>query len=135
MMQTLFEGVQPVSIYTRADAIADGFLIDVSTISKEAGFTCPVALTAAAWAECVKWDKEDTKRQVPQHEEGRLWDVVYMCYQTAKHAKVEHTFFFLVYRVPRGGRSKRARMTRLKAHTHHGDNGEQVVTIMQPDES
>ncbi len=39
--------------YTRAQAIADGVLIDVSAFAAEAGFKYPVALTSAAWANCV----------------------------------------------------------------------------------
>ena len=60
--------------YTRRQAIADGVLVDVSTLAKEAGFRFPVAVTAAVWAECVT---------VPdgvagQDETGRLWDVLNM---------------------------------------------------------
>jgi hypothetical protein len=43
------------SIYrhTRADALRDGVLIDVSETAKEAGFRYPVALTRAARVRCV----------------------------------------------------------------------------------
>lgn len=58
--------------YTRAQAVADGVLIDVT--AKEAGFVLPVAVTAAVWAEYIK---------VPdgvegQDEAGRLWDLLTM---------------------------------------------------------
>src|SRR5262249_40620714 len=39
--------------YTRAQAIADGALIDVSSTAREAGIHYPVALTAAVWQKCV----------------------------------------------------------------------------------
>ena len=39
--------------YTRAQAIADGVLVDVSKLAREAGFKIPVAVTAGVWAECV----------------------------------------------------------------------------------
>ncbi len=42
---------EPISIYTRAQALDDGFLVDVSELAKEAGFRFPVALTRAAWAD------------------------------------------------------------------------------------
>jgi hypothetical protein len=135
MMQRLFEGVTPVSTYTRADAIGDGVLVDASIVAKEAGFTCPVAVTKAVWSDCVKWGQEDTKRQAPQDEEGRLWDVIYMCLQTARYTKVEGAFYFILYRIPRGGRGRKARLTRLKAHIGPGDDGEGAITIMKPDES
>ena len=60
--------------YSRADAIRDGTLIDVSAVAQEAGLRYPVALTRAAWQRCVA---------VPpgvlcQDEAGRLWDVVWL---------------------------------------------------------
>ena len=36
--------------YTRAQALADGVLIDAGALAQEAGFRLPVAITAAAWA-------------------------------------------------------------------------------------
>ena len=39
--------------YTRAQAIADGVLIDATELAKQAGFRFPVALTTGVWAECV----------------------------------------------------------------------------------
>jgi hypothetical protein len=39
--------------YSRAEAIADGLLIDVSATAREAGIRYPVALTQAVWERCV----------------------------------------------------------------------------------
>ncbi len=47
------DGFVLIHAYTRAQAIADGMLIDASKLAKEAGFKYPVALTSAAWADCV----------------------------------------------------------------------------------
>jgi hypothetical protein len=71
----LFKPDDTVARYTRAQAIADGVLVDVSEAARQAGYHIPVALTLAAWNECVA---------VPegvegQDESGRLWDVLYMC--------------------------------------------------------
>src|SRR5512142_1811169 len=60
--------------YTRAQAIADGVLVDVSKLAKEAGFRFPVAVTAGVWAECVAVP-DDVEGQ---DETGRLWDVLTM---------------------------------------------------------
>ena len=38
---------------SRAQAIAEGALIDVSALAREAGFRCPVAVSVGAWNECV----------------------------------------------------------------------------------
>lgn len=40
--------------YTRAEAIADHVLIDVSETAWEAGFKWPVALTHAVWEDCSR---------------------------------------------------------------------------------
>ena len=44
----MFENADLIHRYTRAEAIADGVLIDVSAVAREAGIRYPVALTAAA---------------------------------------------------------------------------------------
>src|SRR5712691_13345787 len=46
---------EPISAYTREQAIADGVLVDVTEWASAdkgfiGGFTCPVALTAGVWA-------------------------------------------------------------------------------------
>jgi hypothetical protein len=45
----MFENADLIHRYTRADAIRDGVLSDVSETAKEAGIRWPVALTAAVW--------------------------------------------------------------------------------------
>ena len=44
---------QVISVYTRAQALAEGVLIDAGPMAREAGFRWPVAITAAAWDDCV----------------------------------------------------------------------------------
>ncbi len=67
-----------ISTYTRAQALEDGVLIDAGSLAQEAGYRWPVALTTAAWEDCVAWSEADNARQVHQDEAGRLWDVLYM---------------------------------------------------------
>jgi len=71
-----------ISVYTRAQAIEDGVLIDVSDIAKEAGIKYPVAVTQRVWADIVK--PEEVLRRYCQEEDGRLWDIVWMLYCTIK---------------------------------------------------
>ena len=52
--------------YTRAQAIEDGVLVDVTETAREAGFRCPVAITHAAWEDSVAWSKNDNHRRVCQ---------------------------------------------------------------------
>src|SRR5215213_8069377 len=50
-----------IDTYGRAQAIADGLLVEVAEgIAREAGFTVPVALTVAAWGDCVAWSDATT---------------------------------------------------------------------------
>jgi hypothetical protein len=49
----MFDNADLIHAYTRAEAIADGALIDVSAVARKAGIRYPVALTAAVWAKCV----------------------------------------------------------------------------------
>ena len=51
-----------ISIYTRAQALADGILIDAGSMAREAGFKWPVAITVAAWEDCVAWTESDSER-------------------------------------------------------------------------
>ena len=42
-----------LSVYTRAQAIEDGILVDVSDTAREAGFKIPVAVTRSVWNRLV----------------------------------------------------------------------------------
>lgn len=120
---------EPIHTYSRAEAIEDGLLVDASEQAQEAGFRIPVALTAAAWADCVAWNATDSMRQTYQDESGRLWDVLWMSAQAARKGGGERMTFQL-YRVPRGGRGMRPRLTTLQMVIGPGDAGEPVITIL-----
>ena len=131
----------PICRYTRAQAIDEGVLVDVSNPAAEAGFKVPVALTGAAWADCVKWSEEDSRRQTPQNESGRLWDVLWMAYVAISGARrlldslpPESHLLYRLVRVPRGGRATVPREVTLKLVSGPGDAGEHVITIMLPHE-
>jgi hypothetical protein len=119
--------------YSRAQAISDGVLVDVSTMAKEAGFTVPVALTGAAWSDCVQWSDGDSRRQTHQDESGRLWDVLWMAHLAARRAQ-GGTIAFSLYRVLRGGKGRMPRMVTLHMHIGPGDVSEPVITVMLPGE-
>lgn len=119
--------------YSRADAILDGTLVDVSEMAREAGFRLPVAITAAAWADSVAWSETDSERQTHQDQSGRLWDLLWMAFLTARRAQGERVPFQF-YRVPRGGRATRPRLMTLHLHIGPGDASEPVVTILMPNE-
>jgi len=124
-----------VSVYTRAQALADGVLIDVSEMAGEAGFRWPVAITAAAWEDCVAWSDTDNDRQVYQDQSGRLWDVLFMAaYAARTKANTDSQLLFELYRVPRDGRSSAAELTTLKLVVGPGDDAEPVMTVLLTEE-
>lgn len=125
---------EPIHVYTRAQAIQDGVLIDVSQTAHEAGFRLPVALTTAVWADCVAWTDTDSKRQTAQDEAGRLWDVIWMASLAARRAVESQRLAFQIYRVPRGGRGIQPRPTTLHMCIGPGDNAAPVITILMPTE-
>ncbi len=121
--------------YTRAQAIDDGVLIDATEMARDAGFKWPVALTAAAWSDCVAWSDADNERQVYQDQSGRLWDVLFMAsfaVRTANNANRQLQFD--LRRIPRNGRSTTSQRLTLKLILGPGDGGEPVITIMLPGE-
>ncbi|WP_255596435.1 DUF6573 family protein [Cellulomonas sp. C5510] len=120
----------PIHVYTRAQAIADGVLHDVTTDATEAGFRHPAALTAAAWADAVEWS---TEHGALQDEAGRLWDVLTMARVYAHRARTDRVPF-RVLRVPNRPRASRPQYTDLVLHVGPGDHGEPVLTIMLPGE-
>src|SRR5512143_2394587 len=60
--------------YTRSQAIADGFQIEVTKTAQEAGIRFPVFITRGVYEQCVAVPPGVTG----QDEAGRLWDVVWM---------------------------------------------------------
>jgi hypothetical protein len=124
----MFDNVCVIDVYTRAEAIEDGALIDVTETAREAGFRRPVALTQGAWADCV---------HVPpglkgQDEQGRLWDVLWMLLLAAiKHAHLQTNV--VMYFVMVQGFDKHHRV-RLKAVFGPDDDGKPCITIMLPHE-
>ena len=124
-----------ISSYTRAQAIADGTLVDVTGTAREAGFKLPVALTAAAWADCVEWTAEDNKRKRHcQDQAGRLWDVLWMALLAARTNKSSADVLYTLHRVPREGMGMRPRLVQLRMTVGPGDTPEPVITIMTPTE-
>jgi hypothetical protein len=50
----MFENAPIISRYSRAQAIADGVLVDLTEAAKAKGFKLPVAITATAFDEAVR---------------------------------------------------------------------------------
>ena len=122
----LFDDADVISTYTREQAIEDGVLVDVSETAREAGFTIPVAVTSAVWADYVTPDP----RSVPygQSVEGRLWDVLWMarCYIRRAQPGQPEILFQVIFIM----KERQRRVITLKAVCGPGDNAEPAITIM-----
>lgn len=122
------DGWELIHVYTRAEAIADGLLIDVTETARQAGFRYPVAMTEGVWHKCV---------EVPpgvgcQDESGRLWDVLQVLLFTIR--KSRGCSSYLQFPVSVINEHNRAEVVELKSHCGPGDNLEPVVTILLPNE-
>ncbi len=122
----MFSEKDIISSYTRAQAIADGFLIDVSETAKECGFKYPVAVTAALWDNIESIPKSQRHQDVS----GRLWDVLFMLFVAIKRKTDDGPL--IKYRIIM--HVGRKTYFDLKAVIGPGDAGEPVITIMLPNE-
>jgi len=133
---------EPIHTYSRSQAIEDGMLIDVSTTAREAGIVWPVALTSAAWADCVEWTDatEARKGYTGQSESGRLWDVVWMLSLAVRGAlrrgldASQQPLFYSLLRTPTAGRGVMPRKVTLKFQIGPSDDGRLCITVMLPSE-
>jgi len=116
--------------YTRSQAIADGFQIEVSKVAREAGITYPVFLTRAVYDNYVTVPAGVTG----QDEAGRLWDIVWMTQFAIRKAQPGQTRLPVALYVRNDNR--RARLIKLIATCGplDIDDPQPAITIMMPDE-
>lgn len=122
-----FTGGDVIFAYSRADAIADGVLRDLSHLAEEAGIKFPTAITAAAWATAVEPPDDCPGQSV----DGRAWDVLQLLRYAASQAGRGSRIDFTVRVQQRAGQWQDVA---LKALAHPGDEGEPVISIMLPHE-
>jgi len=120
-----------IHAYTRAQAIADGMLIDITPMAAEAGITLPTVVSANLYHDHIV-PPADTV-DLGQSIEGRLWDVLMVFRASARHAeenRIEFPVDFVSGRLSNGAPT--VETVRVIAMVHPGDNGEPVITIMLP---
>ena len=128
---------EPISVYTRQQAIDDGVLVDITDTAKEAGFRFSTCVTNAVWEDCCAWTEDDGNlSRHPQDQDGRLWDVVFMAATAARdeNHRDNEQLHFIINRVPRPNNADTNRTITLKLHIGPGDDREPVITIMYPHE-
>jgi len=130
-----------IHAYTRAEAIADGVLLDVSDVAKEAGIQFPTAITAAVHARYVQ---VPDKLKGLQDEAGRLWDVLHMFRYAVRSGRLngDHGTFDLIVAMPEHAHwqpnekryGHQQRLVTLKAVCGPNDDGSPCMTILLPRE-
>jgi hypothetical protein len=135
---------EPISKYTRAQAIVNGVLIDLTTatddkgqrLCPQAGFKVPVAITRTAWAQTIEaggsWkpdeDGEVLELKGGQSLTGRLWDVLWMLRAACDRAGgTDRVHFQVLVDIHGDGRRE---MVNLWAVCGPGDDARPVITIM-----
>jgi hypothetical protein len=127
-METNFwEGAEIIDAYSRAQAIEEGVLVDVSSVAREAGIRFPVAMTRTVWSKYV----EVPEGVKCQDESGRLWDILWMFQAQARRGG--NTLLFKLH-VRNDNRERIPPLVTLKAVCGPGDTPEPVITIMLPEE-
>jgi hypothetical protein len=123
---------QPVSVYTRAQAIADGLLVDMedeafSRARSGLGLLWPVAMTATAFAKCVEVDAAGEALGFDAF--SRYWDVCFslgFAIRRAKAAGISGTELEFSVCCPED--------VQLKAVFGPADDASPCITIMLPNE-
>ena len=135
-----------ISSYSRAQAIADGVLIDITDADGVKGhFKYPVAMTAGAWSACVaaggKWEPDEDGESLTlpggQDVSGRLHDVCTMIKATMRNPNIDpeqrrntspdRVYFSVLVDVNGDGRNNRVKLWSLCGP---GDDPRPVLTIM-----
>jgi hypothetical protein len=119
--------------YTRAQALEDGVLVDVTETAREVGFKLPTAITGALENRLTPTHAD---RQVGQSYEGRLWDVLWVAAFAIRLNRETDTVGFTISQQETDARTGEVRQTdlRLWAVCGPGDQGEAVITIGFPED-
>ena len=124
MMDELFGNV--IYAYTRAQAIADGVLVDVTEPAKEAGFKHNTVVTQKLWADICKIPENYSY----ESKEGRLWDVLWMARcATGRAARGQTELLYELTLHTRNLDHHYDQVVELLLHVGPGDHGEPVITI------
>ena len=141
-MSSLFTEADLIHVYTRADAIRDGVLVELEPeLCHEAGFRCPVDVTASVWGII---EPNEQERGDGQDLTGRTWDVLNLARFTLRRATPFETYeppiavrfpcaFWMKRPEYRAGRRGQVTLT-LKAVLGADFDGSPCITVMLPDE-
>lgn len=135
-----FDGFELIHAYTRAQALADGVLVELR-LAKRYGFKVPVAITSAAFGAAIDWNLMDPEVQtmVAQREAAVLMAALLTAQQglrahrEGKGPEPGNRIDFVVDCLTNDG-SARHKQVPMYMLIGPGDNAEPVGTIMLPGE-
>ena len=116
--------------YTRAQAIEDGVLIDVTADAKATGFKVHTVITDNLYHRYVEVPT-GLDWSYGQSSAGRLHDLLTLALFAARSSKGTDRVYFKVDFLMEPGRSE---TVDIIAHIGPGDNAEPVLTIMLPED-
>ena len=120
-------------VYTRADAISDGVLIDITKTASKYGFRTPVAITQGAWTKVVAWGADERRQSLerfpPRTRTGTAAETERLCAVLTMAGR-------MMRRAEAAGATDQLRLhyeagnVGLEVLMHRGDIGEPVTTIV-----
>lgn len=128
--ENFWEDAEIIHTYTRAQALEDGVLVDITKAARLVGFRIPAAMTVAAWVEAVQWTQG-----AGDGEGTRIWHVLHNAMQRSKaNWHSEGDIEFHVNRLPNEPGATEKTGVDLRMVITGGDAGEPVLTVMLPHE-
>jgi hypothetical protein len=124
----VFTDADLIHSYTRAEALSDGQLVDLTEQARRAGFRIPVACTAAVFGECIE---VPSRRRHIESVDARAHDVLFVLFMLIRRSGGNRSR--LDYQI-RCSTKEGRRLVRLKALCGPGDDAKPVITIMKPEE-
>ncbi|WP_243312301.1 DUF6573 family protein [Fundidesulfovibrio agrisoli] len=115
--------------YTRADALVDGVLIDLSPVAQTYGFKLPFAISDALYHGYVM--PPEGLSGEGQSLEGRLHDLLTLAMVAARKSLGEDRVYFDIAFLMRPGKLEKVRVV---LHVGPGDSGEAVLTLCLPED-
>ncbi len=122
---------EPVSVYTRAQAIEDGVLVDLGSIAPQVTrqhYKYPVACTAAVWG--IIEQSVQNPRYANDYP-GVIHDILWMSRMNVKQLSQDQSIALFQVIIHGAGRK---RLYTFKIVAGPGDKGEPVLTVLLPDE-
>ena len=120
-----------ISSYSRADAIRDGVLIDITDIAKRFGFKYPVAITSNLYYTYI--DPNGNMNSIREVDNTLIGDVLTTLYYSIKNSKENETNIVTVKMTIEISPNETSEIE-FWAHCGPGDDYRPVITIMLPED-